>query len=84
MLYQLLTLTHRNVNEKHISSYFLVVTYLCSFRELLRVVLVLYVIVDHLRVVRSCCRLHDMHALPNLSTEILLVAHFAYFTKSDS
>jgi hypothetical protein len=44
----------------------------------------LYVTADHLRVVRSCCRLHDMHALPNPSTEILLVAHFAYFTKSDS
>jgi hypothetical protein len=46
--------------------------------------LVLYVTVDHLHVVRSCCRLHDMHAFPSPSTEILLVAHFAYVTKSDS
>jgi len=46
--------------------------------------LVLCLIVDHLRIVRNFCRLHDMHALPNPSTEILLVAHFADFTKSDS
>jgi len=48
--------------------------------------LVLYVTVDHIRVVRSYCRLHDIHvhALPNPSSETLLIAHFAYFTMSDS